>query len=130
MFRIVVLVLVLVGAIVACVNTVWAQADILLLPDVNGNYSMGCQDTDNPDLHEMCVRRLDVTPPLDLACMSVDGELAPGGTARFVFPLEVTPDQNAHVRCFATDTSNNVSAQSPNEGEADFTPPSAPLAVP
>jgi hypothetical protein len=107
-----------------------AQADILLLPDANGNYSMGCQDTGNPDLREMCVRRLDVAPPLDLACMSVDGELAPGGTARFVFPLEATPGQDAHVRCFAADTSNNVSDQSPNEGTADFTIPSAPLAVP
>jgi hypothetical protein len=103
-----------------------AQEDVLLLPNPDGTYPVGCQDQGSDEVRQACWQRVDTATPEDLACMSIEI----GGTAAANVTLTTTPNQDAHIKCFASDRAGNASGLSPNDGIVDFTPPLVPLIVP
>jgi hypothetical protein len=86
---------------------------------------VACIDLANTsDVKDACLLRIDTNEEIE--CKAID----PGATVRFSFDLEVTPGQDAELRCQLIDTSGNRSEVSANAGFRDFTAPAAPDLVP
>lgn len=94
---------------------------------ISGVYPLPCMMPSDTDLAEMCALRVDLPgDPLELGCMP---HTEPSVVAVLEVTLEVTPGQDARLRCYVVDEHGNRSDDSPNVGFADFTAPSAPVVV-
>jgi hypothetical protein len=86
-------------------------------------YNFRCQPVEPIDkMNQICAVRTDQIEPIELGCV-------PSTTLDIVeieVTIERTPDNDALVRCYATDTEGNVSDYSDNAGIADFIPPGKP----
>jgi hypothetical protein len=104
----------------------YGQQDVLILPNADGSYTISCHDENSDEVKELCFRRVDVEPDLDLSCMSV----VPNATASITTMLDTTPGQDAQIKCFAGDRAGNTTDLSPNDGIVDFTFPNVPIIAP
>ena len=112
----------------------FAQDDVLIIP-IGGVYTLHVAWPPEPDVAEICCLRIDTPPEEIVGCDSThspfvdrDGINHPD-TATVTAVIAPTLNNDALVVCRASDTSGNVSANSPNAGIIDFTPPSAPSVV-
>jgi len=93
------------------------------LDRVAGLYPITCIAPSDLDLAEICFVRADLPDQvLELGCVPALADQA----ATLEVTIERTPHIDAEVRCYATDTSANLSDYSENAGTVDFTPPGRP----
>jgi hypothetical protein len=97
-------------------ETAWGQADIRPSP-VAGVYDVGVQCPPELDVARVCLKRVDVSPAVELVCASC----APGEVVRIETTVLVTPGTDAEVRGVAYDGVGNGSSYSPNKADFDFT---------
>ena len=103
-----------------------AQSDFPLKPSVEGRHPLRVEITSNEPLSQLCIDRVDVSPPLELICVG-NPESAVGSVIDLLVPLTVTPGDDAEIRARVVDMAGNTSIYSPNAAIADFTKPSAPI---
>ena len=101
------------------------QSDIDLKPSA-GVYTVKVQSPSDADMAKICVERVDVSPSVELGCMSA--------SANEIVVVEVTVpitlNDDAELRAFAYDLDGNKSDASSNAGIIDFTNPGAPTILP
>jgi hypothetical protein len=86
-------------------------------------YNFRCQPVEPIDkMNQICAIRTDQIEPIELGCVD-HTDLS---VAVIAVTVERTPNNDAFIRCYATDTEGNVSDYSDNAGIADFIPPGKP----
>jgi len=101
-------------------------------PDVPGSLTSGvvpmaCVTPLDVDLVQICFFRTDLPgDPLELGCMPTTG---PDERHSLELTVEVTPEQDARLRCQVTDSSGLPSNLSDNALVLDFTTPGSPWVV-
>jgi hypothetical protein len=106
-------------------TTAGAQDTDVPLTPTGGVYPVSFMPPDDTDLFQVCCLRADLTPVVELGCV----DAVPSVVGTVSVTIDSTPNDDAEIRCYATDTTGLVSDYSPNAGIVDFTPPGSPLIV-
>jgi hypothetical protein len=117
--------LIMLVVVIFCVTRAGAQelpADVKYFPNGGlGKYDVKATVPDpSNDPVQICVERVDVTPPEQVGCAPYAGD---GQVTIIPVLVSVTPHDDAELRAYSNDDSGNVSEPSPNAGLIDFTPP-------
>ncbi len=97
------------------------------LKKVGGVYDIGCHTPLDTDLDQVCWVRTDLSAGvIELGCLHGP---SPDTTYRTDISVQQTPNENADVKCYVSDTEGLVSEYSDNSGLIDFTRPGRPRIV-
>ena len=88
-------------------------------------YTMSCMAPSDTDLKKVCFVRTDMSEIIEYGC--VDAQ--PDTVATMTFTVGITQDDDAEIKCYASDETNIPSDYSDNSGTIDFTRPGKPYVV-
>jgi len=97
------------------------------LKKVGGVYDIGCHTPLDTDLDQVCWVRTDLdSGVIELGCLHGP---TPDTSYRTDIAVDQTPNEDAEVKCYVSDTEGFVSNYSDNSGLIDFTRPGPPRIV-